>query len=349
MSIFEINSDIAQAETLSSEFYTDEQYFHASKDKIFARSWQIAATTDDIDNLKPFTILENFLDEPILFTKSGESLNCLSNVCTHRGKVLVEAACRANGIRCGCHGRRFDLTGKFLSMPEFEAVANFPSEKDNLPKIPFDALGRLLFASIKPLASFGEFFTPVAERLTWLNWENLQFSEKLSRDYFVNAHWALYCENFLEGFHIPFVHQSLNAVVDYDTYTTETFRFASLQTGFAKSNEDAFQFNSEIAALYFFVFPNLMLNFYPWGLSVNVAKPLQPDLTQVSYLTFIADQTKLGKGAGADLSRVEFEDQAVVESVQKGLRSRFYERGRYSPAREQGTHHFHHLIAEFMS
>jgi choline monooxygenase len=145
------------------------------------------------------------------------------------------------------------------------------------------------------------------------------------------------------------VHQALNEALDYGSYTTETFRLASLQTGFAKSGKDAFHFNAEIAALYFFVFPNLMLNFYPWGLSVNLVKPLQTDLTKVSYMTFIADESKLGKGAGGDLARVEFEDQAVVESVQKGIRSRFYERGRYSPAREPGTHHFHRLIAEFMT
>ena len=349
MSIFDINPDIRYAETLSSDFYTDEKYFRESKQKIFARSWQLAGRADEIDNLKPFAILENFLDEPVLFTKTAENLNCLSNVCTHRGKILIEEACKANGIRCGYHGRRFDLQGKFLSMPEFETTANFPSEKDDLTKIPFDALGNLLFVSINPPASFDEFFAPLKTRLTWLDWKGLKFSPEKSRDYFVNAHWALYCENYLEGFHIPFVHQSLNAVVDFDAYTTETFRFASLQTGFARRGEDAFDFNAQIAALYFFVFPNLMLNFYPWGLSVNLVKPLQTDLTQVSYLTFITDESKLGKGAGGDLGRVEFEDQAVVESVQKGIRSRFYEKGRYSPAREQGTHHFHRLIAEFMN
>jgi choline monooxygenase len=347
--IFDINPDITHAETLASEFYTDEKYFLESKEKIFARSWQMVAATDELDSLAPFTILENFLDEPVLFTKTSENLNCLSNVCTHRGKILVESACQANGIRCGYHGRRFDLNGKFLSMPEFEKAANFPSEKDDLTRIPFDILGKLLFASVDPFASFDEFIEPVRERLTWLDWADLKFSEKLSRDYFVNAHWALYCENYLEGFHIPFVHQGLNEAIDYTTYTTETFPFASLQTGFAKRGEDAFSFNSEIAALYFFVFPNLMLNFYPWGLSVNVVKPLQTDLTFVSYLTFVADESKLGKGAGADLASVEFEDQEVVESVQKGINSRFYERGRYSPEREQGTHHFHRLIAEFMS
>ena len=349
MSIFEIDPDISYAETLSSEFYTSENYFHESKSKIFARSWQLAATTDEIDNLKPCTLLENFLDEPVLFTRAGAELNCLSNVCTHRGKILVEESCRANGIRCGYHGRRFDLEGKFLSMPEFEGAANFPSEKDNLTEVTFDRLGKLLFVSPAPNAAFEDFFAPVAERLTWLDWDALKFSRELSRDYFVNAHWALYCENYLEGFHIPFVHQSLNEAIDYGAYVTETFRFASLQTGYARKGEDAFAFNSEIAALYFFVFPNLMLNFYPWGLSVNLVKPLQPDLTQVSYLTFVADESKLGRGAGGDLARVEFEDQAVVEAVQKGIRSRFYDRGRYSPGREQGTHHFHRLIAEFMN
>jgi choline monooxygenase len=361
--IFDINPDIARAETLAAEFYREEKYFRASKEKIFARSWQLIGTTDEVDNLKPFTILENFLDEPVLLAKNGAKINCLSNVCTHRGKILVEESCRASGIRCGYHGRRFDLNGKFLSMPEFEAVENFPCAKDDLPKIPSDILGKFLFVSVNPFAAFDEFIAPVRERLTQFDWESLKFSETLSRDYFVNAHWALYCENYLEGFHIPFVHQSLNSVIDYGSYQTETFRFASVQIAATEDESAAFdspQFFSRPAlnagrmpvfpaAFYFFIFPNLMLNFYPWGLSVNVVKPLQPDLTKVSYLTFISDESKLHKGAGADLHRVELEDQTIVESVQKGIRSRFYERGRYSPAREQGTHHFHRLIAEFMS
>jgi choline monooxygenase len=349
MSIFEIDPDIARAATLAAEFYTDERYFAESKSRIFARSWQFVGTTDEIDNLKPLTILEDFLDEPVLLakTEAGE-LNCLSNVCTHRGKVLVEESRRAGGIRCGYHGRRFDLRGKFLSMPEFEGALDFPGPSDDLATIPHGVLGRLLFASVDPLASFDETAAPVAGRLGWLDWSGLAYSAALSRDYFVNAHWALYCENYLEGLHIPFVHHSLNQALDYDAYETETFRFASLQTGVAKTRGDAFAFDPRIAALYFFVFPNLMLNFYPWGLSINLVRPLRADLTRVSYLTFVADAELLARGAGADLHRVELEDQTVVESVQRGIRSRFYDRGRYSPARERGTHHFHRLIAEFM-
>ena len=346
MSIFDINPDIARAETLSSEFYTDEKFFHESKEKIFARTWQFVGLSEEIKNLKPITILENFLDEPILLTKNGESLNCLSNVCTHRGKILVENECEANGIRCSYHGRRFDLSGKFLSMPEFENVENFPSERDNLPPVPFEIWNKFLFASMTPIAPLGEFLREIPE---FLNSKNLQFHS--AKDYQIKAHWALYCENYLEGFHVPFVHSALNQAIDYGSYTTEIFRFSSLQTALSEPSavNNKSNFNNNIAAYYFFIFPNLMLNFYPWGLSVNIVKPLKKDLTCISYLTFVSDESKLNKGAGADLETVEYEDQAVVESVQKGINSRFYNRGRYSPNREQGTHHFHRLIAEFMN
>jgi len=89
-----------------------------------------------------------------------------------------------------------------------------------------------------------------------------------TKTYDVDAHWALYCENYLEGFHIPYVHKSLNEIVDYGTYTTEAFRYSSVQTGLDDGGN--------VAAKYLFVFPNLMFNFYPWGISVNVVRPVSP-------------------------------------------------------------------------
>lgn len=150
----------------------------------------------------------------------------------------------------------------------------------------------------------------------------------------------MYCENYLEGFHIPYVHHGLNGIVDYGSYTTETFRYSSVQTGLDG--------DGRVAARYLFIFPNLMFNFYPWGISVNIVRPIAPDETMIEFQTYVRDETLLEEGAGADLHTVELEDEAVVESVQRGIRSRFYDRGRYSPSREQGTHHFHRLIAEFL-
>jgi choline monooxygenase len=346
--VFKIHEKIEYAQTLSSRFYTDEKYFCESKEKIFSKSWQLVASVSEVDNLKPLFLLENFLDEPILLVKDESGIRCLSNVCTHRGKVLVEKDCKARTIKCTYHGRRFDLRGKFLSMPKFDGVENFPSDKDNLAINPCETLENFIFVSLSPFASFGEFFCEVKRAFKQIGWSELRFSHK--RDYFVKAHWALYCENYLEGFHIPFVHKSLNKVVE--DYRVETFRFSSLQKAFTFDPESAFSFSRKppyLAAMYFFVFPNLMLNFYPWGLSVNIVKPINCGETKISYLTFVADESKLSKGAGADLHRIEMEDEAVVESVQKGIRSRFYDCGRYSVSEEKCLHHFHRLIAEFMN
>ncbi|HEX8198707.1 MAG TPA: aromatic ring-hydroxylating dioxygenase subunit alpha [Pyrinomonadaceae bacterium] len=359
MSIFDINSDIRQAQTLPSEFYTNPDFFEQSKERIFARSWQIVGTTDDLrlaGQMQPHTILEGFLDEPVLLVRVGDNVtNCLSNVCTHRGNILVEHPCVENGIRCRYHGRKFSLNGKFVSMPEFEGVENFPAKSDDLPRVPFGSWGKFLLASIKPAAPLEHFLSEMNERMSWLEWENFKFNSVLSRDYLVKAHWALYCENYLEGFHIPFVHNTLNSVVDYGSYTTELFRRSNLQIGLTRGEKDVFDlpksspdYGKSIGAYYFWIFPNLMFNFYPWGLSVNIVKPINPGLTKVSFLSYVADEKKLSHGAGADLERVEREDEAVVENVQRGIRSRFYRQGRYSPTRETGTHHFHRLIAEFM-
>jgi choline monooxygenase len=165
----------------------------------------------------------------------------------------------------------------------------------------------------------------------------------------------LYCENYLEGFHIPFVHPGLNAFLDFKDYSTEIFKYANLQLGIAKDDDHCFETpvghpdaGKNIAAYYFWVYPNMMFNFYPWGLSLNVVTPIDAGNTKVSFLSFVFDASKLGKGAGSGLDTVEQEDEEVVQYVQQGIRSRFYHHGRYATQREQGTHHFHSLIAEFL-
>ena len=338
MSEFEIDADIRKAWTLPSRFYTENAYFDLSKKRIFARCWHFLGRLDGSETIRPSVILPGFLDEPILLSLSNGNLNCLSNVCTHRGKILVEKPCEANLIRCEYHGRRFALDGKFLSMPEFDAAENFPSATDDLHQYAVANSAGFLFVSGAPAASFDEFVGEARGSVLKLKGDELHLKE--TKAYDVAAHWALYCENYLEGFHIPFVHKGLNEVVDYGSYKTETFRYSSLQTGY----DDV----GEIAGQYLFIFPNIMLNFYPWGLSINIVEPLTSARSRIKYLTYVSDGSKYGTGAGGDLDRVEMEDEAVVESVQRGIRSRHYDRGRYSPTREQGTHHFHRLIAEFM-
>ena len=357
---FHIDPDIGKASTMPSSFYRDRDQFEASKEKIFARSWQLVG---DIDNLKapgqiqPVTLLEGFLDEPLILTRDhSDRINCLSNVCTHRGSVLVDGCTNEKIIQCRYHGRRFALDGKFLSMPEFDGVENFPSEKDHLPKIAMGAWDKFVFASLAPVHALDELLAGMKARVGWLPLTEFRFDRTRSRDYLVHAHWALYCENFLEGFHLPYVHHDLTAALDYGNYRTELFALSNLQVGIGKRGTRCFDLpksspddGQDIAAYYFWLFPNTMFNFYPWGLSINIVKPLAPDRCKVSFLTYLHDESLLEKGAGAMLDKVEREDESVVESVQRGMASRAYASGRYSPKHEQGVHQFHRLLTEHLS
>lgn len=355
-----IDPNITKAKTLSTEFYLSQEYYELSKEKIFARSWQFIGDLDLVKDrgwVTPVNLLENFLTEPLLLSRDKENqLHCLSNVCTHRGNLLVEKRCKLNDIRCKYHGRRFGLNGEFLSMPEFKEVQDFPTSADNLHHLPIHQWGKWLFTSLDSQLQAEPFFAEMKQRIGWMPFDQFVHRPEYSRDYFVDAHWALYCENYLEGLHIPFVHAGLNSIIDYSSYSTEVFQFSSLQLGLAKDNDFAFElppsspdYGKKVAGYYFWVFPNMMFNFYPWGLSINYIQPLSVDKTKVSFITYVWDENKLRQGAGADLHQVEMEDEDIVQLVQKGIRSRFYTHGRYSVTRETGTHNFHRLIADFMN
>jgi choline monooxygenase len=356
----EIDGDITRAETLPADVYHEPRWYERAKERIFARSWQCIgniAEPKTPGDVRPFTLLEGCLDEPLVLTvdDSGQ-LHCLSNVCTHRGALVVEGEGHVKQLRCRYHGRRFALDGKFCSMPEFEGVANFPSERDDLPRVALARWGPLLFCNLDPAFSFDELVRPMQERVSFLPLEQARYDTTTSRDYLINANWALYCDNYLEEFHIPFVHGSSLAELDYGEYRTELDPYSTLQIGVAKSPADAFALpknhpdhGANVAAFYYWLFPNVMLNFYPWGLSLNVVAPLGPTRTRVSFLSYVWDETRRASGVGADLHRVEMEDEEIVQDVQRGVRSRLYDRGRYSPRRETGTHHFHKLLARFLS
>lgn len=360
MNRFDINPDIAFAKTITTDFYVSPEVFELSKERIFASTFQYISCKDEYTeeiNAVPFVLLEKYLDEPLVVAKTKEGkFACMSNVCTHRGNLLVHEACKLRRITCKYHGRQFDMQGKFLFMPEFKEVRDFPTEADNLPVLPIYEFGNLLFTSLNPKFSPELFFGEIKDRMSWYPLGDLKFRKELTKTFYVKANWALYCENYLEGFHIPFVHQGLNEVLDFGKYTTELFRYSNLQMGIANEGEASFDlpFHSpdngkNVAAYYFWVFPNIMLNFYPWGLSLNVVEPVAPAETKVRFYTFVLDESKFDTGAGSNLVTVEQEDEDIVEKVQIGIQSRFYKHGRYSVNREQGTHHFHSLLADFMN
>ncbi len=347
-----INPDISKAETLPSRFYTDSETFEHLRD-CFASHWHFAAHISEFEdnNVIPLPHLEGLMKEPLVLTKDDE-IRCLSNVCTHRGMLIANEKCTGSTLRCTYHGRTFGLDGCMKNMPEFEGVENFPSANDNLPEFSFAEWNGLLFSTLEG-ANLEKLLEPIVERIGWMPISDFKHDSSRHRDWEIEANWALYVDNYLEGFHIPYVHEDLHGVLDYDDYRTELFEGGVLQVGIARAGEPCFDlpdfspdYGQEIAAYYYWIFPGLMLNFYPWGLSVNIVSPISVNKTRVIYHGYVWDEEKLGKGAGGDLDKVEMEDQFVVEATQRGVSSSAYERGRYSPSREAGVHHFHRILAK---
>jgi len=344
----EINPDITKARTLSSSYYTDSTTFHSIFSK-FSNFWHYVGHYSQFEDglVKPFTIGE----EPIIISKSGGTINCFSNVCTHRGMILVnDEGCR-KALVCPYHGRTFSLDGDFKSMPEFEKVEDFPTAKDNLSKFDLTIWNNLIFALVNQTDETNNWFDSVKQRMSFLDIQNFTYDSSRERKYTIDANWILYVDNYLEGFHIPFVHKELNKALDYGQYETELFDGGVLQIGIAQEGVPSFDlpnghqdFGKNVAAYYWWLYPNLMLNFYPWGLSMNVINPISENETEVRYYGFVNDKKLLGKGAGSNLDRVELEDQFVVEACQKGMKSSNYSNGRYSPTMERGLHHFHMML-----
>src|SRR5258708_38220846 len=110
---FSVDSDITQAKTLDTDFYLKEEFLRQSKEKIFSNCWHFIGDTDQVKDkgwVTPVNLLEDFIAEPIVFSKvKNEKLHCLPNVCTHHGNLILERPCKHNDIRCNYHGRRFDL------------------------------------------------------------------------------------------------------------------------------------------------------------------------------------------------------------------------------------------------
>lgn len=347
--------DIRAARTPGASLY-DEARYEEHRRTLLPRAWQLAPLARGAPapaHAAPWTCLPGSLDEPLLWTGDEEgAVRCLGNVCTHRGRVLVEQAGPMRALRCGYHGRTFALDGRLRSAPGFEDALDFPSAGDDLPEIPSGEWHGFRFAALAPAQLFDDWIAP-AEDVAGHLASALPAEPDEVRDYEFDAHWLLYLENYLEGFHIPYVHAGLASALDWSAYRIELFPRASLQVGLAAEGEACIELpcghrhhGQRVAGYWLWLHPNTLLNFYPWGLSINVVLPQGPARTRVHYRVHVARPELRARGAGADLDRVEHEDEREVRAVQRGIASRAYRGGRYAPRHEAAVHHMHRILVE---
>jgi len=355
--MFEIDERVQVAQTPPGTAYCDPAIFRSECERVFTRAW-LAAPNGPVDKeaVQPFVLLPGTMDEPLILARDESGvLRCLSNVCTHRGMELVCAAGSMKRLRCTYHGRRFGLDGSLESAPGFEGAENFPRDTDHLSRVDVVPWGPMSFVSLNPRVGFSEWVSPLTTWIDFLPLDELVHDSGATRRFKVASNWKLYLDNYLEGFHIPTVHKGLARTLDLAEYRVELLEGGSVQIGVGSGEGPVLPLGpdhplagQQVGALYFHLFPNTLLNVYPWGLSVNHVNPVGPMETEVIFERYVWRSDLLGQGAGGDLVQVEMEDEAVVEATQRGLRSRLYERGRYAPKHEAAVHHFHRWWAEKM-
>ena len=356
-----VTHHIANSATLPADFYFDTALWEQMKEAVFARSWLYIGDETEIFNVArntyPFFLLEKYMEEPLVLTKEEDEIKCLSNVCTHRGFIVAHNAGKNRKLTCSYHGRRFGLDGTFEHMPEFEGVKDFPRPCENLHQLPLKKWAKFLFTSLDPSYDFAEMANELERTVGFLNVTDFEYAPEYTKTYNVQSHWALYVDNYLEGFHIPFVHPTLNNMLDYGKYDTICKDHMVLQVGYADKGSEVFDFpedhpdyGKDISAYYYWFYPNFMLNFYPWGVQLNIVRPYTENFTKVDFLYHIKDREIWNRMNGEGIGeKTQQEDEWVVEGVQKGLRSRFYTDGRFSATRETGVHHFHKLLKAYLS
>jgi phenylpropionate dioxygenase-like ring-hydroxylating dioxygenase large terminal subunit len=353
-----IDPNLAQAWTLPASVYLDPAVLETERQAIFGRTWQIVGRVDQVAKPGDYFTTE-LLGEPLLLVRDYTSqVRGFYNVCRHRAGPPAAGCGNRKVFRCGYHGWTYNLEGKLLNAPEMEGTQNFRVEDFGLRPVRTEAWGPWVFVNLdddcEPLTVSLRALPTQTEKF---HIGRLQFYKR--QDYFMDCNWKVYLDNYLEGYHLPSVHPGLNRELDYNQYTTDLFDRHSRQSSPIRGPENEAtvdrryrQSEGDLAAEYYWIFPNWMLNCYPDNTSLNIVLPLGPEKC-VAIFEFYFTPEQLASDVAEKTCQfshqIQIEDGGICELVHKNLKSRSYERGRFSVKQEKGVHHFHQLYSQAIS
>jgi len=354
---YQFDSRLAFASTIPSSYYTDPAALAAETRKVFGTTWQLVGRAEQVREPGQY-FTATIGGEPLLVVRGNDRvLRAMSNVCRHRAGPVAYGEGKRPVLQCQYHGWTYSLDGKLHATPEFEGVECFERTSVALPQFRIEEWHELLFANIDPAAP------PLSEYLGDLSSEmprhdHSGFRLAARKDWELDCNWKVYVDNYLEGYHIPIVHPGLFQELDYGAYRVETRAWHSRQHAPVKGADTLYHRDlpegGAPEALYYWVFPNMMLNLYPDNLQTNLILPLGPDRTLTRFEWYVLEPHSPGVAeefarSFAFSDEVQREDIGICEAVQQGLRSRTYRQGRYSVLRENGLHHFHGLMARALA
>ncbi|HMY36899.1 MAG TPA: aromatic ring-hydroxylating dioxygenase subunit alpha, partial [bacterium] len=328
------------------------------REYIFSKSWQYVGHVSQVAEAGQY-LTATVADNPVVVLRDTENhLRGFYNVCRHRGGPLVtDARGTCNKVlQCQYHGWTYKTDGSLRGIPRWNYVDLFDKKDYGLVPLQVDVWGGLVFVSLeKEPMPLTKLFQGAQERISRKAYDadlerrlfsDLTFYKRIV--YPVHANWKVYADNYLEGYHLPFVHPELTSMLDYAQYVTETYEYYSIQYSPFSEEGNVYKTN-EGEALYYFVWPNFMLNILPGRLQVNRIIPDGHERCHVIFDYFYADLSTEAKRAMAEddiaySDKVQKEDCDICEHVHKGLMSDVYDRGRFSVECENGVYHFQNLL-----
>ncbi|MGE0442016.1 MAG: aromatic ring-hydroxylating dioxygenase subunit alpha [Gemmatimonadales bacterium] len=340
---------VERSQTIPSRWYVDPAFHAVDRDAVLARTWQGIGYAGQVEHPGDF-FTATVADDPVIVLRDREGvLRAFYNVCRHRGGPLALEPCgSAKALTCKYHGWTYLLDGSLRGVPQFDRTELFDKKDYGLVPIAVELWEGLVFVNLEPAAAppLTEVLAGIAERIRPNSLRTKRFVRRV--DYEVGANWKVYVDNFLEGYHIPHVHPELNKALDYLAYVTELGPWYNLQHSPLQA-DNVYTGSDGGEAFYYWIYPNCMLNILPHRVQVNLVLPDGPDRCTVTFWYFYDDPD--GPGAAeriaADLDysdMVQREDREICERVQRGLASRAYDRGRFSPEMETGVYHFQQLL-----
>jgi choline monooxygenase len=356
---FTLDPQIATASTPPASWYTDPSMLTLERESIFRRTWQYAAPLELLRFPGNYAAVDVVGTPVVLMRGQDNVLRAFHNVCRHRGGVVARGCGNRKSLQCQYHGWLYGMDGTLKNTPEFDGVENFNKDDFGLIPIRVDTWGPFAFVNVDSSAPpLLEVLGKIPEETSKFDFSELRKVER--RDYLINANWKIYIDNYLEGYHIPIAHPGLFKEVDYDNYRIDLFRYYSSQHAPIRPvrTEDAAgrvftELKGDERAFYYWIFPNFMVNIYPGNVQINIIVPLGRDKTLTIFEWYFADPgtpeawNNLQDGI-AFSDTVQKEDIELCEDVQRNLQTGVYHQGRYSVKRENGVHHFHGLVEEFL-
>jgi len=334
--------ELARARTLPAAWYVEPAVFARERERLFAKEWLLFGCEAQLE-APGDALAQAIAGWPLFAVRAPDgALRAFHNVCRHRaGPLVLEGRERCRVLRCKYHGWVYDFDGRLRAAPDFGEAEGFDPDAIALAPVQVASWRGFVFVNLDPGAPpLEEALAPFARAAAGVPLEAARFAGSESHE--LRCNWKTYVENYLEGYHVPYLHPALHREIDAKAYRVD------VGDGFALHHAPP---RPRVAdpvyeGFWAWLAPNAAFNVYAAGMSVERMVPTGPETLRLEYLFFFRDDADEAarEAARAMCRRVTAEDQAICEAVQRNLRAGVYRAGRLSPRHENAVFAFQERV-----